>query len=96
MDTAESRIKKLQNVARGKVVNKTEKKSDSLSGGNIRFFLAVLFFIRFLGRFVCFIFFLSCLCCKKLHPMQFPQISALRFPFYVNTIKNSEKTHFYH
>ena len=47
MDTAESRIKKLQNVARGKVVNKTEKKSDSLSGGNIRFFLAVLFFCMF-------------------------------------------------
>ena len=33
---------------------------------------------------------------EKLRPMQFPQISGLCFSIYVNTIKKSKKSYFYH
>jgi len=57
---------------------------------------ADFFFLLIFTVFLPFWVFLSGLCCKKLHPMQFPQISALSFLFYVNTIKKLEKPNFYH
>ena len=50
----------------------------------------------FLLFFHLFLVFISDLDHKKSRPMQFPQISALRFRIYVNTIKKSEKSYFYH
>ena len=48
------------------------------------------FFLQDFAGFLLFWVYLSGLCCKKLHPMQFPQISVLCFPFYVNTIKSQK------
>jgi len=54
------------------------------------------FFLPFFTMFLVFSLFLFLLHSKKLHPMQFPQISGLSFVFYVNTIEKLENPYFYH
>jgi len=59
-------------------------------------FPLIPFFFRFFTMFLVFSLFLFLLHSKKLHPMQFPQISGLSFVFYVNTIEKLENPYFYH
>lgn len=47
MDTAEIRMRKIQDSMRGKSEPNLQERSTSFTGGKIRFFLAVMFFCLF-------------------------------------------------